>query len=218
MFIAARPAIVSRLIHPKIPKVTDHRLPTASNDPHIQTAARETGKRLLADQRIIDVKPISLVTLLFFELISAFFPKPLDDIPLAQGVQETQFQFSMRDFLVESVTLYFIVTIIYLALFRLAKWFQVSNRQYIISCGFFASLLGLTLARTPIGTAFTWSAIINLHLKNGGDTGIDFTVRWLHSLFSIGVGLLSAFVLMASSFLYSKFMWSLSKKQREYRN
>lgn len=151
------------------------------------------------------------MTLFSFELVAGILPILLDKIPFAHPYIQTDFVFSPRHFLVEMLVIYLIILTIHIMSFWLAKWLLNISLRYLLVCTFTASFLGFWLSLSPIANEFVWSAIIKFHLKQGGDTGIDFTVRWLLNIFTIITGSGAAFLLMLASSFYSRLQRSAVK-------
>lgn len=129
---------------------------------------------------------MSLLTFIVFWGFTLIVPKPIDDIPLAQGLVSTPPLATFTDITVlPPLAVIILINLVSLIICKKAGFSEIS---YILFCAIFASLCGIFFALSPLGDAFSWNLIIYFHLKRS-DYNIDFLLNAFRGTLALGVGI-----------------------------
>ncbi len=136
--------------------------------------------------------PIILVTstllVLVLLIIGLILPKPVDDIPLAQGLQETSIE-SQTDIFNKLISLVTVVTIGLFVAFQFCKLFNIHSTKIALSVAIVSTLGGVVLASSPIAEDLIWAIVLRFHLKQY-DQYLTFFILTIRILLALGWSIL----------------------------
>jgi len=156
-------------------------------------------------QALIILATAVLISFIAYGLLF-LLPKPVDDIPWAQGFSEPSVEAwsDMMYLLRKFITLIGIVTIIQLFIFKVSQILGIYSTTNLILFGITAVFTGLLVQLSSLGNSIVWFFIIHLHLKRYGWENLTLYMNVIETILILALGLLVAFCLIMIQLSISK--------------